>query len=591
MAGRVFVAALAVVLMLPSAAVVTIQAPPAFAQGVLPAPAPTTPAPSTSAPSPAVPSGAAPIVPAPGAAAPARASDRFGVDLASRANPVGAPVHPATVSIVGAGWVRLTVDWDATEPARGKFAWTVLDGDVRRAAAEGERILVTVQRMPRWAALTPDAAAAVWSHEPPRSIADWSSFVRAIAERYRGRVAAWQIEPDLEFATFRGTTRDYLDMLHAARLAVRQADRNALVVASTPPAIDLPFMKLLFGRAGDDFDVLMIYPRGRTAGDVVEALGTLRARKIADARHEIWLSARTDWPEPVQLAVTAFAMGVSREFWQALTPSIVTVLRKIGTTTFVGPLDRGPGVYAFVFANSEERTAVLWSDGASDAVPLATRGATVLTGSDGQPRTPGEIGKVPVGPDPVFVGAPADAVLDEAAKTLAAGPIQIPRAPSRDFSRADNVSAELGATNAEHGLYNQQLRGLPSGAVVPVAVDGVSAVRTDQQKDAVYVYFAIDDSYAYFVDGRYDYLVTVDVHRAGGPKQVGFNLMYDSMSGYRFSAWQWVDAGDGWASYTIRISDASFSKTWGWDFAINGAGDKKENLVVRKVTVTRIPAQ
>ena len=591
MTERVFIAALVAALTLPSAAV-TIQAPPVFAQGASPAPAPatpaaSTPAPSTSAPSTPVPSAAAPAPPAP----PARASDRFGVDLASRANPVGAPVHASTVSIVGAGWVRLTVDWDAIEPAHGKFAWTALDDAVRRAAAEGERMLVTIQRMPRWAALTPDADKAVWSHEPPRSLADWSAFVRAIAERYHGRVAAWQIEPDLEFATFRGTTRDYLDMLHAARLAVRQADRNALIVASTPPAIDLPFMKLLFDRAAADFDAVMIYPRGRTAGDVVEALGTLRSRKIMDARHEIWLSARTDWPQPVQLAVTALAMGVSREFWQALTPSIVTVLRKIGTTTFVGPLDRGPGIYAFVFANGAERTAVVWSDGASETVPLPTTGAAVLTGSDGLPRTPGAAGTVPVGPDPVFVTAPTDTVLDEASKTLAAGPIQVPRAPSRDFSRADNVSADLGATNVERGLYNQQLRGLPSGAVVPVAVDGVSAVRTDQQKDAVYVYFAIDDSYAYFVDGRYDYLVTVEAHRAGGAQRVGFNLMYDSMSGYRFSPWQWVDAGDGWASYTIRISDASFSKTWGWDFAINGAGDKKENLVVRKVTVTRVPAQ
>jgi hypothetical protein len=132
-------------------------------------------------------------------------------------------------------------------------------------------------------------------------------------------------------------------------------------------------------------------------------------------------------------------------------------------------------------------------------------------------------------------------------------------------------------------------RPLPSGAVVPVTVDGAEAVRTDQTKDAVYVYFRIDSSYAFFVDGRYDYLITVEVHRAGAPQRVGFNLMYDSMSGYRFSPWQWVDAGDGWATYTIRVTDASFSKTWGWDFAVNGAADKKENLVVRSVTVTRVP--
>jgi len=482
----------------------------------------------------------------------------------------------------------MTVNWDTLEPARGKFAWALLDDAVQRAA--GEHILITIQRTPKWAALTPDTAEPVWSHEPPRSIADWSTFVRAIAARYHGRVAAWQVEPPLEFATFRGTTRDYLDMLHAARTEIRQADRAALVVASTPVGLDLPFTKLLFRRAGDDFDALMVYPRARAAGDLLEALGTLRNRKIADARHEIWLAARTDWPQPVQMAATALAMGVTREFWQALTPAVVTVFRAVGDAAFVGPLDRGPGVYAFVFAGSQARTAVLWTDGPARTVPLATTAAAVATTADGQQVPPAQAGMVPVGPDPVFVTTPAASVLDEAAKTLAAGPVRIPRDPARDFSRADSVSAALGTANVERGLYNERLRTLPSGAVVPVTVDGVAAVRTDQMKDAVYVYFTIDDSYAYFVDGRYDYLITVEVHRAGGPQRVGFNLMYDSMSGYRFSPWQWVDQGDGWASYTIKISDASFSKTWGWDFAVNGAADKKENLVVRSVTVTRVPA-
>ena len=519
---------------------------------------------------------------------PLRAADRFGVDLAWPYNPIGAPLQASTVATAGAGWVHLTVNWDVLEPAHGKFAWALLDDAVQRAA--GERILVTIQRTPKWAALTPDAPEPVWSHEPPKSVADWAAFVRALAGRYRGRVAAWQIEPPIEFATFRGTTRDYLDMLHAARVEIRQADRAALVVASTSVGLDLPFMKLLFGRAGDDFDAIVIHPRGRTAGELLEALGTLRTRRIAGGRHEIWLSARTDWPHPVQIAATALAMGVTREFWQGLSPQVITVLHAVGDARFVGPLDRGPGVYAFVFGSSQTRTAVLWTDGPERSVPLATTGAAAVTGADGQHLQAGQAGTIQAGPDPVFVTTPAASVLDEAAKALAAGPVRIPRDPARDFARADNVSAALGAANVERGLYNQQLRTLPSGGVVPVTVDGADAVRTDQNKDAVYVYFTIDDSYAYFVDGQYDYLITVEVHRAGGPQRVGFNIMYDSMSGYRFSSWQWVDQGDGWAKYTIRVSDASFSKTWGWDFAVNGAADKKENLVVRSVTVTRAPS-
>jgi len=105
----------------------------------------------------------------------------------------------------------------------------------------------------------------------------------------------------------------------------------------------------------------------------------------------------------------------------------------------------------------------------------------------------------------------------------------------------------------------------------------------------VYVYFNVDDTFAYFVDGRYDLVVTLQVHRASAAQRVGFNLMYDSMTGYRFSPWQWVDAGDGWATYTVRLTDAAFAKTWGWDFAVNAAGDQKEPLVVRSVSVARLP--
>lgn len=94
---------------------------------------------------------------------------------------------------------------------------------------------------------------------------------------------------------------------------------------------------------------------------------------------------------------------------------------------------------------------------------------------------------------------------------------------------------------------------------------------------------------AVIVNGRYDLLITVEVHRASGPERVGFNLFYDSMSGYKFTPWQWVEAGQGWATCKVRITDASFSSRWGWAFAVNGAGDKKEDLIVRAVSVKKLP--
>jgi len=339
----------------------------------------------------------------------------------------------------------------------------------------------------------------------------------------------------------------------------------------------------------------VIRPRGPLPSSAPSSIRWARATRRASGV----ATAGVSWPaadRPAPLASTpgrpsatsALAGGAVREFWPALDPSLTTAMRFLGGARFIGPLNRGPGVYAFVFANGASNVVVAWSTGGTRSVPLATNGALAAVGAGGQVLPPvGSDGTgITVGADPVFVSNPAQSVVDEAVRTVQQGPYVVPREP--DFSKADSVSATLGATNVEHGLYNQRLRALPSGGVVPVTVDGSEAVRTDQPKDAVYAYFDVDHSYVFYDDGRYDLLITIEVHKASAPDRVGFNLLYDSMSGYKFTPWQWVEAGKDWATYTFRLTDAGFSSTWGWDFAVNGAGDKKEDLVIRSVTVKKV---
>ncbi len=541
----------------------------------------------------APPDGTPPAAPASPPAAGEFGSGAFGVDLATPEHPAGSAARPSTVALIGAGWVRIIADWSVLEPARGRYAWVGLDAEIREATASGERVLVLLENTPRWAALTPDTPPSVWSHQPPRQVADWTAFVTAVASRYRGKVAAWQVEPSIEFPTFRGTGLDYEQMLYAASAAVRRAHPRALVVAASPAGLDLAYMKTLLARSGRDVDAIMLYPRGRTPEDLLEAIAVIRARILTDGRHELWLSALPEWGAEPQMIIAALAGGVSRQFWPRLDPMLTTAIRLVGGARLVGPLNRGPGVFAFVFSNGATPLAALWSTGAARSVPLATTGAPALFTASGQVASPGPGGDqaaVPVGADPVFVSNPARSVVDEADQTARQGGFAVPRPPDRDFSKVESVSAALGATNVEHGLYNQRLRTLGGGGVIPVSVEGAEAVRSDASRNVDYVYFDVDHSFAFFDDGRYDLLITVEVHRASAAQLVGFNLYYDSMSGYRFTPWQWVEAGSGWATYTVRLRDADFSSTWGWDFALNAAGDKKENLVVRSVTVTKGPA-
>jgi len=526
----------------------------------------------------------------------------FGVDI-------GPDVDPASVVREGMKWVRATADWSALEPTRGKFEWTDLDRTVDRAAAAGLRVVVVLANTPRWAALDPNTPETIWKHQPPRDLADWQRFVGQAAARYRGRIAAWQITPALDFAIFRGTVSDYLDMLRTARLAIRPADPQALVVAACPRGLDLSYMKAMLVRPAHDFDALMLFTRGRSPEEVLEALVTIRSRIAIDPRLQVWLSdgdagGAQATPDDavgdlmVRMAAVGVAAGVTRQFWSdregtaRWTAVRQTIVKMLDGARLSGWLPRAPGLYAFVTAKDQAPIAVVWSTAEPRVIPLATDGGlTIVTASGDAATGPGTSDGRPgvaAGKSPVFVLGVGPSVVAEATQTAQAGPFRPVRDPAHDFTSADSVSVTLGATNAERGLYNQRFRSVPSGALVPLTIDGAEAVRTDGAKDAVYVYLDVDHSYAFFLDGQQDILITVEVHWAKAAQQVGFNILYDSTTGYRFTPWQWIEPGTGWVTYTLRLTDAGFSSTWGWDFAINAAGSRKEPLVVRSVTVRKV---
>jgi len=124
--------------------------------------------------------------------------------------------------------------------------------------------------------------------------------------------------------------------------------------------------------------------------------------------------------------------------------------------------------------------------------------------------------------------------------------------------------------------------------VEAVEVNGEGAVRAAPGREAAFIYFDVDDTFLFFNDGRFDLTVAIEVLGARAPQSVGFNLFYDSRSGYRFTPWQWVDAREGWVTSTFRLEDANFANTAGWDFAINAGANRPEGLTVRALTVRKV---
>jgi len=502
----------------------------------------------------------------------------------------------------GAASVKLLADWSEIEPDRGAFDWKELDAAVAAATRAGLSVTLVLAYMPKWASLATGSELrdpAIWSRQPPKRIADWENFVAKAASRYKGRVKDWQVWTVLSLPIWRGTAREYQALVRATKTHTKTADAGSRVVLATPFGVDLISITRALLEIPESFDAISLSPRGLAPEALLRPLGVLRERLLARTRKAVWIEwdpraggERSGWSaQMLKVAAIAKAFNVERVDW-AIDPSIgmgalEMISARLGSKVFAGYLTQ-PKTIALVFGETDA-VAVAWSIGGEATLALEGEGMTALNPA-GDPRTVSAAGgksTVTLGGEPLLISGLGASAVAAARETLAAsGAPGMPR--TQDFGGATEVSAKLGKANVENGLYNMPFRTRRNGAVDVVDVAGSEAVRTVAARDIVFVYFDVDDSFLFYVDGRFDVEVSVEVHGAGGPQQLGYNLLYDSMTGYRFTQWQWVEAKDGWVTYTFRLADAAFADTWGWDFAINAGGNRKEDLTVRSVTVRKI---
>lgn len=173
-------------------------------------------------------------------------------------NAVGTWGAPASeqASTLGVGWVRTFVRWDKIEPA-GPGRWDAgqvgaVDELVNSANQRGVKVLVVVLGSPEWANGSPDAFV------PPRDPADFGHFVGAMAARYKGRIAAWEIwnEPDdAQFWHGPVSAAAYAPLLRAGHRGIKDADPGAIVLAAASTGNNYEFLEGLYAAgAADDFD-------------------------------------------------------------------------------------------------------------------------------------------------------------------------------------------------------------------------------------------------------------------------------------------------------------------------------------------------
>lgn len=133
------------------------------------------------------------------------------------------------------GWSRVAIGWNRVNPAPGVWDFTWPDSSVNEATANGQQILGILGYPPEW------VGGGANANIPPRSTAEWSEFVRRVAQRYRGRIAAYEIwnEPDQKstgkFGIGWGRNIEepplYVDFVRAAAVEIRAQAPGTLVVA------------------------------------------------------------------------------------------------------------------------------------------------------------------------------------------------------------------------------------------------------------------------------------------------------------------------------------------------------------------------
>ncbi len=165
--------------------------------------------------------------------------------------------------------VRLPVFWGLVQPRDAvSYDWTTVDRLVTDASERGLRILASLSSTPGWAA-TPGARGP---YAKPAEHAAFGRFAAVLAQRYRGKIGAYEIWNEPNGAAFYDPAPDaisYTGLLRAGYAAIKNGDPAATVVGgalgaavnTATTADPVEFMRQMYaaGAAGS-FDAFSFHP-------------------------------------------------------------------------------------------------------------------------------------------------------------------------------------------------------------------------------------------------------------------------------------------------------------------------------------------
>jgi hypothetical protein len=161
----------------------------------------------------------------------------------------------------GVKWTRITLGWRSLEPSKGSYSsYWLADSDaaVQAASDAGVKIILDVLESPQWASGSTDKNAA------PKDPQDLANFLSFMANRYKGKVAAYEIwneENGSRFWPSGPNAAAYTQLLKASYPAIKAADPSALVAFGGLVNGDYRYLEAAYAAGAKGyFDVMAVHP-------------------------------------------------------------------------------------------------------------------------------------------------------------------------------------------------------------------------------------------------------------------------------------------------------------------------------------------
>lgn len=196
----------------------------------------------------------------------------YGFNVYARGDADGADFNQKTIQVVkdaGFNWVRIPIHWSDVERAKDQWDPLPLDRIVDQYGDSGVKILATVSKEPDWAR-DPSGQQLLANFQ------DFAGFMHFLAQRYQGKIHAYEIWNEENLASnMGGAVRidDYGQLLQAGYQGAKQADPEITIVFGglsptgvNDPVIamdDLRYLQKFYDYGGgaytEYFDVLGIH--------------------------------------------------------------------------------------------------------------------------------------------------------------------------------------------------------------------------------------------------------------------------------------------------------------------------------------------